>query len=461
MTVSAAAAATLIAPHLHAQDCHVLLAKKSAEGVSLERLNVPEGQTQIVQIGGASEYIASVVPYSPGISGDLQQLDEQTMLILRNKNGQLHQTIQNADGSQRELPVGPASALDEYDVRISITGVDGPLASFTVIDGNIQPDEIGPVIDVFQGQIPLGQNDYSITSEVYRRRIGPAVTGRVSLSLRNGYPMVRGVLADGTEIDLIVDTGGGSALVLTRSVLPDDVDLEPGYMLEYSEKGVRKLEYSAGGATGSFGIAGVISVSSLQLGSVVFEDVSAEILEDDQAKIIENIGAKGIVGLELLREADIVTFVYPQGSEESGELIFAAADDANTGDPAKGVPFVHAMNHLIVRAKANDTPITWILDTGAPDCILAPIGADRGGVVPTAPAREARGLDGGSTPLVAATIDSLTLGGQSLKDVPARVGPLSVLKRLGPQSGLLGNSALARFHKMRLDFTTRTMFLGE
>jgi hypothetical protein len=56
-------------------------------------------------------------------------------------------------------------------------------------------------------------------------------------------------------------------------------------------------------------------------------------------------------------------------------------------------------------------------------------------------------------------VDTLTVGGRPVNVVPVEIGRLPVLEqvRSGQHVGLLGNSFLARFGRMEIDFRSETV----
>ena len=115
-----------------------------------------------------------------------------------------------------------------------------------------------------------------------------------------------------------------------------------------------------------------------------------------------------------------------------------------------------------MKGKIGDKDVSFVLDSGAPDCMLTPSSAKaldvnlnnskeltfKGGG-----GQEKRGQRG--------IIDSIVLGGDSVKNVPCVIGDLFNLSTLskGQLGGMLGNSFFARFKSLTLDFDSYTLSL--
>ena len=113
----------------------------------------------------------------------------------------------------------------------------------------------------------------------------------------------------------------------------------------------------------------------------------------------------------------------------------------------------------MIKAAVNEKPVAVILDTGAPDPILDRQAARAAGIEATAPGRTARGLDQGGAEIEPATARTLALGSHVLHDVSIHVGHLPVFAPMRSHNqsvGLLGNSVLAQFNRLELDFESRT-----
>jgi len=113
--------------------------------------------------------------------------------------------------------------------------------AFILRSGKVEVDEAGPVIDLFGGQIALGEDDYIVTTEAARHWFGTAVRGEASLEYQatrdaGGYLFTKAALPNGPEADFVIDLGS-SKTVVTKAFLPAGVRIRQAAGVEYSDKG--------------------------------------------------------------------------------------------------------------------------------------------------------------------------------------------------------------------------------
>jgi predicted aspartyl protease len=379
-----------------------------------------------------------------GGSVSLAQGARQRMVLARNREGTLELT-ERSEAGERQLPVFDDRSV--CDIRVSVVSAEGRLQAFLISRYEaVREDTIGPVVDIFAGKVPLQPDDFVIGTDTYRVDPPERVYGEVALE-RDRWLFVKGSLPDGSRHDFLVDTGGGQT-VISRAALPRGVELVESQMVQYSSAGKKMLKYSAGGATGPVeSIAGHATLPALRLGSMEFHDVTAAVL--DEMPDLFGRPVAGIIGIDLLRRAEFVSLgngvlrLTPKGGAQAPGSI--------------ALPFATVQTHLMVRAHANDHPLSLILDTGAPGMLLDDQAARAAGVTLAGDSTEGRGLDEGSIQLRSTTIARLDLGGQELANVEARAGALPVFATLrvhGQSVGLLGNSLFDDFSKLEIDFVS-------
>jgi hypothetical protein len=110
--------------------------------------------------------IAIVLPWGRGQSGDLAQLTEPRLLIARCSDGAVTVTVRRPDGRTRELPRVAIADFAAVELRVNVTGGAGARAAFLASGNSVTPDTVGPILDAFEGQVPLGPLDYALTTEV-------------------------------------------------------------------------------------------------------------------------------------------------------------------------------------------------------------------------------------------------------------------------------------------------------
>jgi len=430
-----------VAGQAFGDDAVVTVLSRDGDGIVAEQLVIAEGQMQVIQYS-PDGVIAVITPSGPGISGDARQLGSAAkMLMLRNTGDELELTRMVEGGEREQLPPVRIESLDDFDVRVSVVGADGPLGVFLIpAGGKPRPDTVVGPTDLFRGQIPLNAGDYVLTTEVYRV---PAerVRGTFAMVVQDGRLRAVGKIG-GEEVSLIIDTGGGSEIVLVKDAVPEGIELSEATMSRRSGGAVEKLPMDIGGARGSVQITGVGTLESLGFGDVVFHDVPLMVVDGKAAQIIsERLGADGIIGMPLLRRGGVVDFDFAGGTVTLG-------GDAIVG----GTQVSPAMSHLVFAAEVNGVPMPMVLDTGAPMCFVNLAGAAAAGVEPQGDAVQAAGLEGKDSSFEAGVMDSLSLAGSTLADVPVRIGDLPVVGKYGELGGMIGVSYLERFGRLRIDF---------
>jgi predicted aspartyl protease len=446
-----AAAALLSTGIAHGQgvgaDCRLFVLKELGGDVIVDAVAVPPGGR--VEITG-EDIITFVLPFGPGQSGDVVQRDKgKATTIARCENGDLKVGVRLADGREREFPPVSLNDLAGYDVRVSVIGGNGSKNVFMIRGYADVQVASGPAIDMFGGVIPLGPNDYAVTSEVSLHEPLPPAFGEAALRFEKDLLLVTATLA-GRSGPFIVDFGAGGTVV-SHSALPPDTPIKKVTAIEYSADGRRELAGTMGGAGGEVaGFLGNAALDEVRIGDITFRDVTVRVI--DRMPDFDGLEVMGILGLDLLGRGGVVTFGYHEGSKlimtPGDSRLTAAADFIE-------VPFRLASKHIFLGASVDGHAADAILDTGARASILAEKLAVRAGVeLSSETAREFKGLDGKPIPAKRATIRELELGGTSLGSAIFYAADLEVFSSFGlADSGmLLGNDFLRQHRAVRIDF---------
>jgi predicted aspartyl protease len=438
--------------------CALLLLTRTAAppGVALTRISMAQGQVRIFPVDSAHDNVAIVLPWGRGQSGDLAQLTEPRLLITRCSDGAVTVTVRRPDGRTRDLPRVAMSDLAAMELRVNVSSGAGARAVFLASGDVVTLDTVGPILDAFEGQVPLGPLDYAVTTEVSERPT-TLVTGEAVLHFASGYFYVDGRGPDGATVSFVLDFGA-SATTLARSALPAGAAIRPLSGTEYSAKGARTVHGGLGGAGGGVeAFLGVTSLPEIRIGGLRIPDITVNVVTH-----LSDIGGQpvaGIIGLDVLRRAGTTTFEFPSGQD--GVLRFGAPGRDATD--VIDVPLAVAGGHVFLMGWVGSTPVAFILDTGSPDCYLSPIAAHAAALpVDSLHPRTIRGLD--ETPIAAypASPRQVRLGARDLPVASMWVADLPVLKALGLASqpaGLLGNSLWGRLHSLEFDWTHRRLRL--
>jgi predicted aspartyl protease len=437
-------------PHLHR------LYLDSA-GFRLEPLRLKEGESRTFIIDRDSELVDVIYTVGPGTSGSvIQRSKGATTVTIRRDQDTYHLTSESAAGRSNTPPPLAIADLGTYRVRLDITAADGRKRAFVIKNGLHVRNEIdGPVMDMFQGMIPLGPGDVSITTRTERieaTTVRPAVSGEAALLYDKGLLFTDVATGAGDPLEFIVDFAAG-ATVVARSAIPAGIEIQAVEGVEYSARGSRKIHSTMKGAGGDVsGYLGVATLPTLTVGALVFRDVRVSVLSS-----LPEFGGHqpgGILGMNLLARAEFACVTYPPAGEV-GHLRLATESHLMSSETID-VPFTRVGNHLFVQGAVNGTSVDFIFDTGARRAHLHPDVATAAGLVlrPDDDPDGTRGLDGMPMETHLAVADRLRLGEGSLVDVPFVVVDMPVFRTigLGSNAGLLGNTLLDRFTEVEVDF---------
>lgn len=447
--------AALVAPPAALADAaHLFLLKRAGDDVVLEKIAIAAGEVQV--IAPSDKVIDLIFPPSPGQSAGLVTPGDGRTLVARHTGDTLRVELRSPDGSKRELPPRAISDLKAQDIRVNVTGAGGRVRAAFLILGNREAGrDVGPVANMFAGRVPAAAlaNAYVVQTETYLHEAGPPISGTVPLAI-DRWPFVKVTLPDGTSADFLVDIGAGTT-VLARSLLQKDAVLEEASMVEYSPAGRRALKYAPGGATGQVQtIVGHAKLDRMMLGEVSVAGVTVDVMAEMPDLFGRPVG--GILGLDVMRRCERLALTL---GGEATALHFGSGRTESAD--ALELPFALVGTHVVVEGAVRGTPVFFVLDTGAPTTFLDQAAARAAGVRgDEAQTREARGLDQGAVPMVPGTIDTLTLAGRPLRDVPCRISALAAFDRLRGEDqhvGLLGNDLFARFRRVEIDFARRTV----
>jgi len=403
-----------------------------------------------------------IFPVGPGGSGSMVRLADATALTAVCDAGVLSIESRTADGKGYKRPERGRDDLARYDIRLSVSAGDGRTANF-LIDryDNVRRDEVGPVMDMFAGRIPVKPKEYVLFTETFLHARPERFAGRVPLEI-DRWPIATLTLPDGKTGSFIVDIGAGTTVV-GRPFLPEGTEIQKSGMVQYSSAGRQILKYAPGGATGQVqNVLGQAVLEGITLGDLRVDEITVDVMSEIPDMFGRPIA--GIIGLDLIAQTRVLAFEFPSGATSSAVMSLkrsAMNRDAHTIE----VPFTYVNSHLVVTGTINEKPVHFVLDTGAPQSMLDAEAATRVGVwFDESSERAGRGIDGGSAPVYKGGTASLTLGDTTIPDTVFNAGGLPVFQRMTvhqQNAGLLGTAFFARFARMELDFANRVLRLVE
>jgi hypothetical protein len=428
------------------QEWRFPILRRDGAGFAIEFVSLADGQVKVFQ---GSEVLSILMAYSAGQSGDLIESSKNRILIAQRTQGELRIRVRNHGQADRALPPVSANQLRRFDLRVNVTGKFVKKAFF-VRGETAEIDETGPVIDLFGGRIPLGDDDYAITLETSLRRSGTQSSGSAPLEYFD-YLFTTARTAGGPVVTWVVDFGAGSS-VAARSFLPSTIKVDKGLAAEYSTKGKRMVDYAVQGAGGPVSGLMTAALPDLQIGDIAFFDVRVDVV--DELPPLGGRPVAGIMGLDLLGRASSVLFSYD--AEPPGRPILRLADRGNiAAHNVAEIPFSLVATHVMIRGQIGTKLIYLVLDTGSPTTILPAGIADASDLqAKLKPGKPIHGLDGKEIAVKSSRIGTLSLNNHVYSKIDCEFADLPIFDSYGLQGscGLLGNSFLRRFRSIEVDF---------
>jgi hypothetical protein len=439
--------------------CRVAVLRDAGDAIKVDFVPLRPDTDEILP----DDVITVILPFGTGQSGDLIQAASRANRIhARCSGGEITVSVVKPGGASHELPSVPVGDLSRYRIRVSVIGGNGFKRAFLLDSYQSAVQDSGPVIDMFQGKIPLAEGDLVVTNEISEIVDREKPAGRVRGVIADGLVFVEGANADGDTGLFVVDFGAG-ATVVSKGFLPRGVQVSEVYGVESSERGSRRVEGWMGGAGGEVsGFLGSAEIGDLKLGEARFERAGVMVVQEIPE--IAGLHPVGILGLDLLSRAETATLAYAGRSAalELGAGV-GASEGASEADD-RWIPFSLVSNHMFVEGKIEGQDVSFVLDTGARGSFLAPETADRVGLeLDAATGREFRGLDDRPIVAQAGSVGRLVLGGRTFRDVAFYRADLAALPGMGLTGGggLLGNDFLERQGRLTVDFARKRMLLGE
>jgi hypothetical protein len=419
------------------------------DGPALESVPVPAGRELVVT---RPDLVTVVLPFGIGQSGDMVPKGRRpASLVARVDGGVLHVTLRAVDGRARTLPDVDVADLSALDLRVNVIGAGGRRYAFVIAANGPASTASGPVIDMFQGKLPLGPGDWSITTEVTEHARAANLSGTVALERADGLLFARVKTKDGRSGRFVVDTAAG-VTVVARAFLPADTKIDAIEGVEHSESGVRVVPGVMEGAGGGVSsLLGAADVGALVLDTINIDGVRANVVASLPA--LGGAPIDGILGLDVLSRCERLRLEHV--SPKIAHLTFGvgAADAEGAGDAC---PFTVVAKHLVFPARMDGVDVSLVLDTGARVSLIPNALAARAKLAPqpSDAGRTLHGLDGKPLPANPFRVNDLQFGPATQGGVTVLVAELPVLRALGldGDAGLLGGDLLGAYRQVVLDF---------
>lgn len=266
-----------------------------------------------------------------------------------------------------------------------------------------------------------------------------AMYGETSLEYDQGYLFAKTQVANGSAAYLLIDIGSPTTAVTTgiasaERSLRRDTDADPASR--------------PGTALGGFGlplaVLGEATVAQLQVGGIAFPNVRVRVV--DALPELAGRSVAGIVGLDLLRRAEIATLHF--GSTPRLSL----QSKARSGVGAV-VPVQVTSGVLTAKGSINGVEVQFVLDTGSPESFLSPGGVRATGVSAVAGSNTKLLLaDGTTVNTRRANVRSFSVGTSGYTGVDFHIAELPVFSQAAGSTALLGNSFFAGLTRVEIHF---------
>lgn len=444
----------IISISIYSQTVSVFLLKSVDNELSIEKITLAENETKVFVKGTGSENISLILPVSIGISGDFSKAGDKSVMIARNKDGKLVISVQKPDGTQKELLAKTPDELKNCDIKVNVTGFTTKKV-FNISGYDIvTEDSNAPVIDMFQGKIPLGEGDYSITTEITEHQDSFNLNGEFETEYHAGYYFTKIRLGNGKNANVIIDLGAAQSF-LVKDVLPEGTEIRDVFAQEVSAEGTRAIDIPINGFGGRIENLTECEINTAEIGSLKLNNFTFYII--DSFKTVKGKRIEGIIGLDILSASGKMLFELP-GENKTGRIILGSS--AGNTVNFHSIPFAFSHGHIFIKGKAAGNDIQFILDTGSPFNFLSKQIAEKQNIRLES-SIDVFGADGNSISTLEGIIEEIELNNYVFKNVKFLFANADLFERYGINSsgGIIGTELLKNFEIMEIDFALRILKL--
>ena len=442
--------------------CNFFLIKEENNIVIIEKVKLTEGQVQVFKDENLISYIMVFPPGSKSVEV-IQKNQRMTGIIAIYMNDNITVKILKEDGSQKAMPDINLKDAIKTDVRLNVTGANGYEQAFVVEGYKIVKEDAGPVMDLFDGKIPLNQGDYSFLAECLEPKDNNGIDGVSPFEILRDWIIVDCKFSNGETGKFVVDFGASNT-VIPKNMLPKGSEIAKFEMVEHSVDGVKKSKAVTEGASGTVeNIGGVSILKKFSFGNITLHDFKVTVLDDFPQPFID-AGIQGILGRDVLMKTNIVEIDNLNDENSNKSLIFSSKEKEYKNYSYK-IPFnIAGGGNIFFEGKINDIPVDFFFDSGANISIVSKDYLTKNNIQYTTIGngkKTSYGLDGKGTDYEKIEVKNIEIGSINLKDMIFRISDNYALKSMGMKenTGLLGMDFLNNYEKVVFDFTTSTMLL--
>lgn len=439
----------------------LIIVKEQSDGVVFERILIEQNQMKVLT---DPSVITIILPISVGKAANfVKPSDRDGVIMVRNRNGQLDITYKSKDGKEKSFPSILYDKLKEFEIRVNIINGKGYKQAFMIYDYELIKKDDGPVIDIFGGQIPMEDNDYSITIETKINASARAISGSVPFVKIDEWIVVEARLPGGKSGKFILDTGASGGIVLKQSALPESTEISELRAVAYSGEGKTEAKgkmQAADGPVEDSNFLGVAGLSSFEMGNIKLSDLTISVLKEFP-EFLEKHNIIGIIGINVLKQAEIMRI--ENINRDKGVVKFMSADNKLTSSYDFCFSLNIASNLLFIKGDIQDIPIDFLVDIGARRSIIpSSLVNDNQLTYSTISDTPVMGLNGEIDDAIKGNFHEVMIDNESFNEVPFIISSnLFATKAMGlEKSGsLLGMSFYSKFSTMEIDFSHNKLYL--
>jgi|GEM_PF-1723466 len=278
------------------------------------------------------------------------------------------------------------------------------------------------------------------------------VYGEMKLEYTDGFLLAKTAMPNGEQGWFAVDLATGTTAVTKAYAGTSQIE----DMRDDRDPLARPAAHFALGGFGvSSEIVGTTTMPRLTVGGLQFEN--AKVMVMDRMPEVGGRHLAGILGLDMLRRAEIAVFMYG----DSPRLLLKSRERP-AAEGALVVPMRVENDYVLIDGKLNGEPVHFLIDTGSPESYIPvkTVRATGAAAVPNS-TRTITLLDGSKTKIRDAQVKSLDIAGRSFSTADFRIGELPVFGMLPGDVTpvLLGNSFLGAMQSVQFNFSEKTVRL--
>lgn len=113
--------------------------------------------------------------------------------------------------------------MKKYEIKVNVTGIQAKKVFVISKYETVSEDNNSPVIDMFQGKIPMTDGDFSITTEITEKDESLRLDGEFELEYSGGYYFTK-LKLNNRIVDAVVDLGAAQSFLI-KDAVPDGVEI--------------------------------------------------------------------------------------------------------------------------------------------------------------------------------------------------------------------------------------------